>query len=640
MKTKKIISIGCLLLAFLMTMSLWSCTGSSGDEIPTLGTTAPTNNPTSSNNPVSSDDPASSSEDDGDSDIVESLSLSNEQLKELKIVYPEGRYSKNGAVFSTLLALKEKFNLHYDVTMEIVTDKLEENHNVYKENEYEILIGDTNRKESGEVLTNLLLNDYGYGQVGTKLVIKGGSEEALIEGIKAFQKNIVVAKKGMTIDRDTFYSGRFDTLVTKEYLAQDMMINGVHISEYAIVFPARSELFESELARRMADHLTLISGYSIPYYADSKDAQGKEILIGKTNRDFTATTTSGAAVEYNNGYIAVVGSTPYDYGLAQEKLSDMIDAGAIKDGTLTVPEMTQALPSATISIMAYNVYGFEDYDSRCDNIRRLVVKYLPDILAYQEPDTSMTNKINMTDYYDHFYGKPRHTLPNGSTVSDASGANSISPILYAKDRYEFILGDTKWVTGTPDIASKLPGSSHYRMYTYAMLRDKITGEEFIAVNWHLDFSEPIQVTSMQYMFKFFQENYTDIPVILLGDFNADVASKVVSEITVKQGGFVSMHNMTSNWGTDKPANIDWIFGMSCCVNASYYTVCRETYSDKDAPASSKDKTWGDGKMPSDHAAVYAEFKIARKLGEHVHDWSEIGKDVHFTTAPKVPTPVN
>jgi len=191
------------------------------------------------------------------------------------------------------------------------------------------------------------------------------------------------------------------------------------------------------------------------------------------------------------------------------------------------------------------------------------------------------------------------------------------------------------------VPSRLPGSNFHRMYTYAMLRDKITGEEFIVVNWHLDFTESIQVASLQYMFKFFAENYTDIPVILLGDFNAEASAKVVSEITVKQGGFTSFHNMTSNWGTDKPANIDWIFGMSCCVSASYYTVCRETYPDKGAPASSADKTWGDGKMPSDHAAVYGEFKIARKLGEHVHTgWDEIGSTVQWTVAPKVPKPVS
>lgn len=630
MKKKRLISVSCLLLACLMTMGLWGCTGSSGDEIPTLGslpTSAPTNTPSNSTTPTTGGN--------GDSDAVVSATVTHEQIKTAKIVYPEGAYPKTGAVMAAMTSLKDKFSLHYSLSIEISDDRVVANHNVFKEYEYEILIGDTNREESGEVLDDLMLNDYGYGLVGTKIVIKGGSEEALIEAIEAFQKNIVVGKKGATLGSTVFYSNRFDTLVSREYIAQNMTINGTPISEISVVYPASSARFEMELARRMADHLTLISGYDIPFYPDSEEAKGKEILIGKTNRGFTATTTEGAAVESNGDYIAVVGSNAYDFGLAQEALADMIDASALNDGVLTVPAVTKALPSTSISIMAYNVYGFDDYESRCDNIRRLVTKYLPDILAYQEPDTSMTNKIKMSDYYDHFYGKPRHTLPNGGLVSDRSGANSISPILYAKDRYEFILGDTKWVTGTPDTASKLQGSSHYRMYTYAMLRDKITGEEFIVVNWHLDFDEKIQVPSMQYMFKFFQENYTDIPVILLGDFNATASEKVISEITVKQGGFTSMHNMTSNWGTKTPASIDWIFGMGCCVSASYYTVCRETYPDKDAPASSMDATWGDGKMPSDHAAVYAEFKFSSN-GEHVHDWSVPASAVQWETKPTVP----
>ena len=281
--------------------------------------------------------------------------------------------------------------------------------------------------------------------------------------------------------------------------------------------------------------------------------------------------------------------------------------------------------------------GFDYYDSRCDNIRRLVTKYLPDILTYQEPDTSMTNKIRMEGYYDWFDGKPRHTKPDGTLVPNASayGANSISPIFWAKDRFEFILGDTKWTTGTPDEPTLAAGAHHYRMYTYALLRDKQTGEEFIVVNWHMDFDEPVQVPGLQYMFKFFQEaGYTDVPVIMLGDFNAVASSKVISEITVNQGGFTSMHNMTNNPEASSPADIDWIFGMACCVNVSFYKVCRETYPDSEARP---DKVYGDGKYPSDHCPVYAEFKIKPDMTEHTHNWSHIGSAVNWITRPSIPT---
>ncbi len=627
MRFQKLTSVCCLLLAVLMTVSLWGCTDSS---------TPPANNPTGGGNSSIIDEWENEEEEEEEEQggsAIQMAVITFANLKTAKVVYPANIYAEEGAVESAIDAMMSALNYRYSsfgISLEKTTDQILPNHSIYKEHEYEILVGDTNRKESSEAMTDLLQGDWGFKINGKKIVIKAGSEEKLVEAIKAFQS--AVLSHGSTVN---FYQSSMDKITRDNRVGKDLLINGTHISNFAVVYPEGSSDFEMELARRMADHIALISGHKVPFYSD-KTAQGAhEILIGKTNRAFTVITTEGAAVEADQNHIAVVGSNAYDFGLAQEHLADLMDAAAIAKKELTLPGKTAVSSSLTVSMMSYNVYGFDYYDSRCDNIRRLVTKYLPDIFGYQEPDVTMTNKIRMEGYYDWFDGKPRHTKPDGSLVPNASsyGANSISPIFWAKDRYEFILGDTKWTTSTPDYPSKPAEASHYRMYTYAMLRDTLSGQEFIVVNWHMDFDEVVQVPGLQYMFKFFQENYTDLPVIMLGDFNATATSKVVSEITVKQGGFTSMHNMATNPEASSPAGIDWIFGMSCCVSASFYKVCRETYPDTRA---NDGKTYGDGKYPSDHCPVYAEFKFKHDMTEHEHDWSHIASEVQWANKPTVP----
>ena len=63
----------------------------------------------------------------------------------------------------------------------------------YKENtpafsigEYEILVGKTNRLETAQFLSDLKYNDYGFAQIGKKIVIAGHSDEATMKAISAF----------------------------------------------------------------------------------------------------------------------------------------------------------------------------------------------------------------------------------------------------------------------------------------------------------------------------------------------------------------------------------------------------------------------------------------------------------------------
>ena len=559
-----------------------------------------------------------------------------EELAQARIVYGANttlavdRGDGYGYIYQSILTLQNIIKNKHKVEVPVVSDDRA------AATPYEILIGDTNREENDAIFSDLLLNDYGYAMYENKIVIKGGSDSALKTAINAFVSSIVSANVG---GKKYFFSHEHDFVYRANYAAKGVKLNGTPISEFRIVYPAGATMYEKELAERLSSNLSIITGYLLPWSDDSTAyVDGtSEILIGRTNRSFQIQTTTGAAIESGGKFVAVVGSTAYQNGLAQEGLIDLIKTEALtnKNMQVTVPTKKDVTSSAAISVMAYNIYGVTNaiYQERANNVCRKVTKYLPDFVAFQEPAKNLMDLIHMEQYYNYYLGIPRHTesapIIAGSVVINGvehylNGANSYAAILYAKDRYEVVEGGTKWMTNTPDEYSKLEGSDYARIYTYVMFRDKQTNEQFIIVNHHLDFASQVQVTTMKYMFKFFNENYTDIPVIMAGDMNANANSTVIKDlIQGEAGGFDSLQDMASPrvGNAMAPLDVDWIFATPCCVTGVYFTMCRDVYPDH------SDARFDNG-MPSDHPAAYAEMIIDSKKHCH-HDWTEAASGVSW-----------
>jgi len=638
MNKRKLLSAICLLLA-LTTVFLSAGCDSLDDPVATTEGTEPDTTSKPAAKPIVTEARTTAATVSGEKEPEEPEKLVPEftikELQSCKIVYDTERYGEGSVVYTAIMNLHAAFNSYRykNLVLPITSDKIVEGDPNTAEFKCEILIGDTNRAASREALNDLRPKDYGYeiSKDGKKIVIKGGEDESLAAAIDAFCETIVKTKNSTS---DPFYSQVEDLYVDDAYPCVGLTLNNVHISNYSIVYPASSKKYEKELAERLSDYFLLMTGYRISYVADTEEPNGYEILIGETNRSFSIMTTSGAAIESDATHVVLVGSNAYEYGLAQEALQSKIGASAGKGGALKLDAQSKVTRSNQVSMMSYNVYGF-DYTNtdRCNSICHLVTKYLPDIIGFQEPDMDMMARLRMDDYYGYFYGNPRNTDENGNVRPEGSGANSVSPILYAKDRFTFVLGDTKWMTGTPDEFSKHSLDDFYRIFTYALLRDNYTNEEFIVVNHHLGFSKndgntaetnQIQTKALEYVFKFFQDNYVDIPVIMLGDYNATASSPAIG--MMKDAGFASLHDLSES--SVAAASIDWIFAMSCCVTGIEYGVCKETYPD------TQSSQWN-GTMPSDHPAVYAVMRINYD-GEHEHDWNELVKDVVWQKEPSVP----
>ncbi len=189
-----------------------------------------------------------------------------------------------------------------------------------------------------------------------------------------------------------------------------------------------------------------------------------------------------------------------------------------------------------------------------------------------------------------FIGEIRDDLPDGE----------YSPILYKKDKYELLDSGTFWVSETPEVMSKGWDGACNRVCTYAKLKDTQSGKVFAHVNTHLDYrGKDARKYGAKLIADFIKDNYSDIPVVLTGDFNDIVLSAAYRETLkagLKDARFCAENS--EHYGTYHDAKpilqpfytIDYVFASKDVKIAAYKTV-----------------TVGvDNRFVSDHFPVYAD----------------------------------
>ncbi len=149
----------------------------------------------------------------------------------------------------------------------------------FVENKYEILLGDTNRKESDDVIAqadNLRKYDYVIKAVGTKIVIYAATDEGYDLAFQDFarmcKENGFTAENALPaikqIDVDHFHGNSPD----------GFFIDGVSIEEFVLV----TSLTDKE-NKALLEKILDTTGYEIPL-GDVNTPQEHEIIIGNVNR--------------------------------------------------------------------------------------------------------------------------------------------------------------------------------------------------------------------------------------------------------------------------------------------------------------------------------------------------------------------
>ena len=197
----------------------------------------------------------------------------------------------------------------------------------------------------------------------------------------------------------------------------------------------------------------------------------------------------------------------------------------------------------------------------------------PDIMGVQEAYDYQVLLIseNMRDYKAIGVGR-----------EDGKSEGEHMSIFYNKKTVSLKKWGTFWLSETPDKPSLGWDAACRRTATWAIMKDKRNGRDFLYVNTHLDHvGKAAQRNGLDLILSKIKEmNNKNLPVVLTGDFNVEPDDSVLD---VLDGSMVSArdvadktdsHGTYSNWGKESSI-IDyiWYSGFSSCPE--YQTITKK-----------------------------------------------------------------
>jgi len=503
------------------------------------------------------------------------------------------------------------------VELEIKDDFIIEGSADFCETEYEILIGYTNRKECYSFYSDVKKNDSGYALVGKKILILGYSSVAVKNSAIAFNIDVLNGAP----DKGAIMSSDDNKIISEKYAWDTVLLNGTSINKYRIIYPSFAMSGENEIAAYIQSYITDKTGYVLKCESDESEISEYEIQIGETSRitDSMCAERDGAGYSAEHTYIGKIDNGIWLYGngrsgmyVAMERLISSMNEGD-KNITLDVPaSVCEPIKGLDLSVMSYNVYyDLSDTKRDPDDVIVSVKQRSPDIFGLNESGMDWIEKFNDDTEISAAYG-----CAEGKAADKTSGA-SYNPIFYRKDKFELIEVGTKWLSATPDKMSKYPDAAHYKIFTYAILKDKASGVELMYINVHFDGSNDgdthaklDQVRKDQAeVLKSFAQEYTYLPIVIGGDFNEKPTSSVIRgmssgtrfkycmDVANEKIDIGATKKVNSKFELLSPENcgvLDYMF-----VTADSVTVRKYEQFDNII----------DGKYPSDHLPVCAEVTV-------------------------------
>ncbi len=522
-------------------------------------------------------------------DTDEKSGITVDQLTNYVIVRPdETDITLVEASMTLRKTIKELYDLELDLKSDLHSDRVES----LKIREFEILIGACDRDETRLFMADLRMNDYGYAMVGQKLVICGGSDEATLKALNLFAENILNAQSS-----EMFFDSSARVLERGAYAVDTFTLQGTDISEYTIVYKNRNENSRA-LAEELRDRIAQTSGFILPVKNDKEARTGKEILIGTTSRTECSFTGRALAdgtymVAADDTFICARGADGIgDYYAVYDLMTTLFDQTA-KTHQVMVNEHTKTVPmDATLKAMSFNLWVSQVTSARQESVRQTIMAYMPDTIGVQEasPEWMAYLNVKLKDIYA-VVGLGR----------DGGSDGEHSAIFYRRDRFDLLKTETKWMSDTPDKVSKFNESSLNRIFTYAILKEKKTGVEIMVVNTHLDHKSDVARNKQSAMLIEFLKDYTDYPIVLTGDFNANPSTEVYKTVTSlladssKLAQTADDHYTYHNYG-NASTYIDYAFVSKKNVAVSKYDVITEAYNDT---------------LPSDHYALIIEYNVLK-----------------------------
>ena len=181
-------------------------------------------------------------------------------------------------------------------------------------------------------------------------------------------------------------------------------------------------------------------------------------------------------------------------------------------------------------------------------------------------------------------------------------------VFYRKDRFDCLDNGTFWLSETPEVAGSMSWKTNCRrICTWAKLKDKKTGKEFVHFNTHLDHvSEEARQKGAALIMSRMDDIAKGLPCFLTGDMNCQISSPAVKSYLTKmknakdasetpyKGPVQTFHGFNYNPEKDNAwAGIDFIF-----FNGDMRILKYDTITDHNGK-----------EYPSDHFPIMAEVIV-------------------------------
>jgi endonuclease/exonuclease/phosphatase family metal-dependent hydrolase len=257
----------------------------------------------------------------------------------------------------------------------------------------------------------------------------------------------------------------------------------------------------------------------------------------------------------------------------------------------------QTLSAMTFNLRYASATGSNAWPDRLPVMRDCIRESAPDLIGTQEGLYHQLKDLAQALPEYQWIGAGR----------DGGSRGEFMAIFYRPDRFEPIEFDHFWLSDTPNVvASSTWGNSNRRMVTWVKFRDLRTDVTFYFWNTHFDHQiQEARFKSAQLVLERVNALKTELPVVLVGDFNATAGSNPAYDVLVGPSGFAdTWHATAARHGeivktfhgfrgpTPGDDRIDWILtrGPVSCDDTQILTYNR------------------DGQFPSDHFPVIATLR--------------------------------
>ncbi len=191
----------------------------------------------------------------------------------------------------------------------------------------EILVGETNRPESGEVKKGLLADDFAvkYFPESKRIVICGGSDGATVKAVDHFLEFCL--KNGEIETLLSFFSAG-------QYAVSKCLLGGEPIESYSLVVPDSANADEKYAAELIANRVREKTGTMLDTVKLSEAGNGKKIIISSSGALVDGAYTLGA----DGGNIILAGSGGLVVKAARHMLRQLFPTGE-SEVSLTLGEV-------------------------------------------------------------------------------------------------------------------------------------------------------------------------------------------------------------------------------------------------------------------------------------------------------------